>query len=305
MFEGHKVVAVIPAGRRKTMSLLLKYLDLEYQKGILDGVQLWMNTDVASDWKWLEAQKNVYVTPTYLPPELGPFRTPKQLNTGYFYTQTVDPGTIYVRFDDDIIYLHEDALKNLLTRRVELRDVFLVFPTIWNNAIISYYAQEAGSIDESHGRVSEPYCMDPVGWERPDYGEHVHRVLLEHIEAGSVPRLYFPDQWLDFHRFSISSFAFFGEDFAKFPLGPGLMYVPHEPLPDEEIWLTEKYVREIGARNILLGNAIISHYTFFTQRPHIDQTNVLDLYRDVAKRAHAANYYDRLRQADEQQAALD
>lgn len=287
MIQGYRVVAVIPAGRERTMSLLMKYLDREHRSGLLDEVQVWTNTRDERDLAYLESLSSAYGFVDLKPPA-SDWLEPKQRNTGTFYQYTRDHGTIYVRFDDDIVYLHEDALRNLLEFRLKHQEYFLVFPTIWNNAVVSWIEQhKVGAIDESHGTTYEPYCMDPIGWGSPEFGEHVHRILLGHIEKDTVPELYF-DRWelKDAHRFSISSFAFFGRVIDE--LWPPL---PEMPDGDEEIWFTELLPRRYGWLNVVMGSAVVSHFTFYTQRAHILKTDILDQYRDVAFRKHSQGYY--------------
>jgi hypothetical protein len=37
-----------------------------------------------------------------------------------------------------------------------------------------------------------------------------------------------------------------------------------------------------GQPNILIGNAVVSHFSFFPQRPFLDASGVLDRYRELA-----------------------
>lgn len=291
MYDGFKVVAVIPAGRQRTMSLLMKYLDLEHRKGILDGCQIWVNTLEESDLRWLHNLPKAYDWVECIEP-IGDWEEPKQRNTGKFYAHTVEHDTIYVRFDDDIIYFEEDALKNLLEFRRKNPQYFVIFAQIWNNAIISYLQQQAGHIDESAGVVLEPYCMDPVGWDSPAFGVHVHEVLLGHIENGTVRDLFVEPYPLDnAHRFSVSCFAFYGKHMDRL-INPRHNPVPGMPQGDEEVWLTEIIPRHFGWRNVIAGNAVVSHFTFFTQREAILKTDILERYVDVSIRRHSAGYYD-------------
>jgi hypothetical protein len=297
MHRGFKVVAFIPSGRERTMSLLTKYLAREQRRGILDGLQIWVNTKDKDDLKYFDYLAGVYPWVELKPP-IGAWLDPKQLNTGKFYVHTQDTDTIYIRFDDDIIYLHEDALTNLLDFRLNNRDYFLIFATIWNNAIISYLQQQAGHIDESVGVVKEAFCMDPVGWASPEFGEHVHRILLKHIHEDTVKDLYIDHYPLkNAHRFSISCFAFFGAHMKG--LVSDNPNVPPMPYGDEEVWLTEVIPRHYGWRSIVTGNTLVSHFTFFTQREHILKTDILDQYIEVSYSKAQSDYYEGLEKAME------
>ena len=284
MFEGFRVVAVIPAGRKLTMSVLLDHL--RRNRPLLDEAQVWINTDAhqSDDLDWLRSLPAIlpWVTLRERPhPEVS-LRT-KQLYTGQFYAFTQDPGTIYVRFDDDVVYLAPGYFESLLRFRIDNPQYLLVFGNIWNNAIISWIQQDLGHIDREHGVVGSPNCMDLIGWASSDFAEHIHRLLLAHIGAGTTDALLFDRYELaDAHRFSISNFAFFGADCVEWG-GP----TPE----DEEVFLTENYPRNTGKLNAICGLALVSHFSFFTQREHLLTTDILEQYRAIGVQMLSDDYY--------------
>jgi hypothetical protein len=126
--------------------------------------------------------------------------------------------------------------------------------------------------------------MDPTGWANGPFAVRLHELLLAHIEAGTVEDLYL---YQDFPlqpgtQFSVSCFASRGEDYAALPQ-PGVL-VPDE----EESWHTIHRPLATGAPNIIRGNAIVSHFSFFPQHPFLNNTNLLDRYRDLADKAVTA-----------------
>jgi hypothetical protein len=103
-------------------------------------------------------------------------------------------------------------------------------------------------------------------------------MLMDHIEAGTVEDLYL---YQDFPlqpgtQFSVSCFASRGEDYAALPQ-PGVL-VPDE----EESWHTIHQPVAKGVPNILRGNAIVAHWSFFPQHPFLNATDLLDRYRELA-----------------------
>ena len=289
-FEGFNVIACVPAGRRRVMDPLLKHLRVNSH--LIDRVHLWQNTDNADDLEWMRKQADDYVHLIPLDYDEPP-RIPKQLNTGRFYQYATDPDTVYIRFDDDIVWIAPDAIESLLRLRLEQRDPFVVFATIWNNAVISSIAQELGIINGSYGHVDR-YCMDPVGWKDPEFGEYVHRTLLMAIEAGTVDQLKFghtsavrvpqgnrplPSPL----RFSVSCFVWFGSDMA--------LVADELWAAEEEQFISGTYPDRTGRFNLIAGDALVSHYSFFTQRAHLDTTDILTKYQDLADNAYHDAYY--------------
>lgn len=290
-YRNYKVVAFTPAGRKRVMSILLD--NLARFRHIIDEYQVWMNADdeQVEDIEWLESlpAKYDWVTLKRLD---GERLKPKQMNTGRFYPNTIDKDTIYIRFDDDIIFVDDDFFYNILDFRIDNPGYFLVFANIWNNAILSYIHQKLGNIPPQPV-IEEPYCMNPVAWESGTFAESIHRNLIERIDEGRTSELFFDRADLnDAKRFSISCFAFFGEDFARFKGIVG--YRNGELLYDEEIWLTEIYTVTKNLQNVICGSALVSHYSFFSQRPHLDTTDILDEYRRIAKEKLSDSYYDQL-----------
>jgi hypothetical protein len=289
MYRDMRVVAVVPAGRGRVLGLLLKHLR---SSPLIDEIQLWENTEIEDDLKWMRSQCDDLVKLIPLDTDEPP-RIPKQLNTGRFYRGTVDPDTVYIRFDDDIIYVHPDAISNLIDATLT-HDGLCTFATIWNNAIISAIMQENGHLDDRYGEITR-YCMDDVAWRMPEFGEYVHRVLLDHIEAGTTETLYFPNLPAEEEgprrytgqirplRFSVSCFAYTGKAMAEHA-----DQIWHE---EEETYMTGPLVEETGIPNLICGNALVSHYSFFTQRPHLDLTDVLAQYQTVANTTYHDQYY--------------
>jgi hypothetical protein len=285
MIKDYRIEVVIPAGRELTMSLLMPHL--YRNKDVIDKVQIWQNTDnhQEEDRRYLYSLPEQYGDWVEIIEREGEVLEPKQLNTGTFYKHTIDPSTIYFRFDDDIVYIDDNYFENMVAYRLDHPEYFLVFGNIWNNAIISYIQQQKGRIDESCGKVRSAFCMDQVGWLSPTFAEHIHRILLEHIKNDTTQELYFDDYVLDGDsRFSVSNFCYFGHDFAKF--GGDLEGA------EEEQWLTEVYPPSIDRKNVICGTGLVSHFSFFSQRSHLlNNTDILDQYRKVAQQKLSDSYY--------------
>lgn len=311
MYRNYRVEAFIPAGRKKTMDILIKYLKMN--SDIIDKVQVWYNPhhEDKTNQAWLKTLDSEFLEVKYLPEHYKHIKQPLQFNTGRFYEYTTDPNTIYIRFDDDVIYMHEDAIKNLLDFRIDNPQYLVTFATIWNNAVVSYLEQQEGKIttgDYEMWTINTPYCMDEIGWGNGDFAVHIHEQLLEAIDKEEVDRLYVVGkdtkgdmytnklrhvrggyELLDSNRFSISCFAFFGKDWAEID---GKFPEPEAGKMDEEIYIAEIWPEESNRMNAICGNAIVSHYTFSPyQKPVVERTDILDRYRELANKKFEKEYY--------------
>jgi hypothetical protein len=290
VIEGKRVVAWTPYGRRETVSILFAYMWREHERGLVDEWWLCMNTDpgqqaadVAYAYK-LAARHGDFVKIVDRPADI-PRLHPKQRNTGYFYRYMTDRDSVFLRLDDDIIYVHPEAVERLVRHRIETQVGVCSFPVMWNNSIVSWFLQKAGVIPEGQldsgefwPTVGGPYCMDPVGWANGQFAVQMHRFLLEHIEAGTTDKcLLYQDYQVQLgQQFSVSVFTSLGSMYADLQQ-PGVL-VPSE----EESWHTIHQPTRIGQPNTLVGDALVSHYTFFPQGPIVRSTDILDHYRRIA-----------------------
>lgn len=285
-YNGHPVIAFIPYGRRETVSILLPYLRREHEKGLLDELWLCLNTDpeqvddltyayeLARDHSWVKAVDR---------PAECPRRVPKQRNTGTFYRYMTDPDAVYVRFDDDIVYVHEQALERIVDSKLRMTTSLTAFPIIWNNAVCSWHLQQRGVIPgESQGwaKVAIPYCMDAVGWADGDFAVRMHRLLLERIRENAVEScfMYQDVPLAPRQQFSVSCFATLGADYCELT-PPGVL-----DYDEEEHWHTVHRPQLVGKPNIIIGDALVSHYTFYPQQAVVRATDILDQYRELAEK---------------------
>jgi len=281
LIENHKVIAWTPYGRRNTVSILVEYVRRDVERGLIDEYWLYLNVGKGQDadveymheldrtYDWIRIVER---------PEDCRHRKPIQRNTGYAYRYMTDPNAIYMRLDDDIIYIHEDTVERLVRAKIERPMVTACFPMIWNNAVCTYFGQTQGVIPTEWGEA-KPWCMDAVGWANGKFAVQMHEYLLDHIERDAVDELFlYHDPSLEIgQQFSVSCFTSSGEMYANLPDGPGVL-VPDE----EESWHTIFRTKTTGVPNIIIGDALVSHYSFFPQRSILWKTDVLDRYRELA-----------------------
>ena len=284
MIAGKKVVAWTPYGRESTVSILFEYLRREHERGLIDEYWLYLNTDdsqgsdLAYAYKLARRHKNwvrLIERPTGLPR-----LQPKQRNTGYAYRYMADPNALFFRFDDDIVYVHEDAVSNLCTAKVNLPGTLACFALMWNNAITSWFAQKLDIIPTEYGVVASPYCMDPVGWGDGQFAVKIHNLLLGWLADGTPEKAFFYQNFplAPKQQFSVSCHVIDGQEFCDLPT-PGVL-----DYPEEEHWITVHRPPLVGKDNVIVGDALVSHYTFYPQGKVVRATNILDRYRDIARK---------------------
>jgi len=279
MRNGMKVVCVTPAGRRRYMRLLIPYV-LSFPD--LDRYDIWVNTPDPGDLAFLEAVARIdeRIRLVSLPGERG------AMVIWRYWPQAMDTDTVYVRLDDDVIWLDPNFFETLVTCRFARADDFMVAPLVINNALGSFLLQTFGKI-----RTSErlgPDRFDPYGWVSPTLAVSLHGLLHELIAAGDVGRLACGRVPISGNCFSINALCWFGRDIAAF----GGVIPQGE---DEEAAVGCTIPLRAGRINCIETSAIAAHFAFYTQRLAMDASGLLEGYgRIAANRPELAPWRDRI-----------
>jgi hypothetical protein len=266
----YKMVVVMPAGRKRYMEVMLPHI--LKQKGLIDEFRIWCNTKEQSDLDYIEqmaSSNSDFITVEHLPPNAESLGEPWAIHN--FFKNAIDPNTIYLRIDDDVVWAEKDFFKKMYKFRVENPQYFLVYSNIVNNAVCDHFCQKNGVYEpEPHYGFNS---WDENGWRNPILAENKHRKLIENIKKNQLDKYRFSPVVLEnYERVSINCICWFGSEFAKFNGAVG---------HDEEQWLASDKPRELGIPNCILGEAICSHFSFYFQREQMDKTDILDEYRTI------------------------
>ena len=267
MFEGHRVVAVTPAGRRRYMELLVPQI---LGCALVDRYDIWVNTPDPGDLAFLEGVAK-------LDPRVRLVRHPDGAaptieSIGAFHRTACDADSIYVRLDDDVVWLEPGFFETLLRFRIDHPDYFLVMPLILNNAVCSFLLQSFGRIETT--KLLRPACMDEFGWRDPYLALDLHRMLIDLIERGETRRLHIAPSEIALNRFSINSICWFGKVMAGYA---------HEIGTEEEEDLSLLLPLKHGLRSCFAGNTIAAHFAFIFQRRKLETTGILEEYRRILR----------------------
>jgi Methyltransferase domain len=268
MFEGYRIVCVTPAGRSKYLRILVPQV---LSSPIIDEYQLWLNTSDTNDIAYIHSLELLHERVRVV---LGSTDvTNKTVFEGIpqFFVHAISEDSIYIRLDDDILYLELDFFENLLRFRVNNPQYFLVFPNIVNNAICTYIQYKRKAIDTN--APVYPWCMDRTGWWSARLAEQLHRAFLRDANNGHVAQWHFGTHVLAFTWFSINCMTWFGRDFALFG---------GHVIGNEEEYLTVLKPAELERTNCIFGDAVVAHYSFYIQRDYLDTTDIYNQYAALA-----------------------
>jgi hypothetical protein len=262
MFEGYRIVCVTPAGRRRYLKLLVPQI---LASDLVDRYDLWLNTDDAGDRAFMEALAR-------LDDRVRLVRQPDGKAPGWgaihgFFRGAQDEGTIYIRLDDDVVWLEPGFFETLLRFRIANPRYFLVMPLIINNAVCTNLLHSCGKLSPS--RYAAAACLDPVGWREASFAVLLHEFLLDLIARNETHRLHCGPREIALNRFSINVICWFGRDMAA---------IGGEVPPAEEEELSNVIPTRLGRPNCFCTNTIAAHFAFYVQRRAVDRSGVLERY---------------------------
>ncbi|KAI1379530.1 hypothetical protein F4677DRAFT_442507 [Hypoxylon crocopeplum] len=141
---GIKIVALIFYGRKRTVDFLDCYLqqNLAVNGGYLDEIRFMVHTNKEEDVKYLEelvSQREQQ----YRIVEAGPC---EGTSYGCIWDSVVEDDTIYVKIDDDIVFIHPDAIPQLVHTRIASPHPFAVSANLVNSPLTGYEHFHVGAI---------------------------------------------------------------------------------------------------------------------------------------------------------------
>jgi hypothetical protein len=286
-----KKIIVTPAGRKQYLDILSKYLIYYHSLGEFDEWHLWCNTDVFEDIKCVydlsRHNSFIKVIPTPTAQDIANTCNCDKLwheGSQLVYSCTIpyfirvdstDKDAVYLRLDDDIVFIEKDSIKKLFEFRLNNHDNFLVYGNIVNNAVLSNIHQNIGALDYALGTVRFD-AFDYLGIYSGQFAQHVHANFFDKYEKGLLDLYKFePFVLTDYSKISIQVISYFGSSYAKFD---GII-----PIAVHEEDYQSCIMPEIeNKKNVIFGDSLFCHYASGLHRSFLDTTNVLINYKRLA-----------------------
>jgi hypothetical protein len=264
----YKRIIVTPAGRSEHLKILLN--NLLRCREEFDRWDLWINTINNNDINYIRELSEKYNFIKAIESEI-PWDRSYSIHD--FFKHYINIDEIYLRLDDDIVYMREGSINRIFKERESDTEHFLLHGNVINNAIGSHIQQRIGNFTTKIGRAGYN-CLDETGWRNPIFAEYIHKVFLEKIKEGSSGD-FKTDDWIlfDNERCSINVISWRGDEFVKFNGIVGR---------DEEQWLSVDKPKELGKFNKIIGDTIFVHFAFETQRPYLQTTSLLKDYEELS-----------------------
>jgi hypothetical protein len=279
-----RVSVVTPAGREKYLSIFKKYIYKEIEKGLVDEWQLWQNTIKESDISYIGsmAAENPKVKVFTISNIENRYNFCDTTRTCEFFSNCHDDNTIYIRFDDDIVWYEPGAIERMCFVRIQHSDAYLIYPTVINSTTVTNWHQRSGALSEEagilHHKEDKPEDPNWIYLEEFNYTDSklidlIHDTFKKKYEEKNLSDYYLESRYLlDHQRFSICSICWWGKDHIL-------------PGPSEEPQLSWELPEKENKHVYFLGDALMVHYSYHTQRDYLESCSPekLEFYKQLSE----------------------
>ena len=303
-----KLVVVTFAGRKKYMEILFPYI--ERYKQHISEYHIYVATENEDDIKYMVDfyNKNQDFVKLIRLENYSSFN--KALVWNLAYKNCQDDDTIYLKIDDDVVYIDE----NLFTKFIDFRkksDVPLVYPHIINNIISSPLLQKMGVLklttDWNHdymvidtwkntinriennikglqGKLPSDYVVTnllsqneilcPISWGDVNYSKECHLSFIEILKSKKVDSLYTENIILsNYDPMSIQCCSWIGKDLKKYTTDFG------EVGSEDEPWMSVYLPLWLENPNVIFGKSVVSHFSSYNQENFLIESGILEKYK--------------------------
>lgn len=179
--------------------------------------------------------------------------------------------SIFLKCDDDIVYMDVDKLDGFIEFRRANPHYFVVSANVINNGVCAFFQQLAGSIPPALGEFERP----PGGfggtlWQSAEKAANLHEFFLQ-SEAKHLP---LPGKVVDWtERQSINFIAWLGRDIVHMALAKG----------DDEHALTVEVPTFLGRPTAIYSDFTVSHLSFGPQERGLDWNGFIARYEELMR----------------------
>ena len=173
---------------------------------------------------------------------------------------------LFLKCDDDIVYMDLDRLAGFIDHRRKNPHYFVTSANVVNNGVCAYFQQVSGALPASLGHFERP----PGGfggtlWTDPDKANKLHDFFL----ASSEKELPLPTKVVDWQeRQSINFIAWLGRDLQHMALAKG----------DDEKMLTVDLPAFLKRPTCIYSDFTVSHLSFGPQETGVDVNRLIAAY---------------------------
>ena len=268
MYKNYKIVVVTPSGRKQYQSILYNYIKRNFD--IIDEYRIWLNTKNETDISWLKSIKNNKVT-------IDSRKGVDDIKTiCQYFDNCIDHDTIYIRLDDDIVYLEKFFFQKLIDFRINNPDFLFVSANIVNNYHCFHIQKKLKIIN----------FLDDIGGD-PKQAEKLHNYFIDLIYKNKIETMFFDKEVANkYEQININAICWFGKQLNKNYkiIKNRRMYkksLVQFICENEEVNINTVLPKITKKYNCVCGNAVCCHFSFRQQINYLKNTDLLKKYQNL------------------------
>ncbi|NPD90946.1 hypothetical protein [Xylanibacter muris] len=266
MYGNYKVVCNTAAGRRRYMQYLIPQI---ISSDIVDRYDIWVNTMNIRDIEFFRMLAKKYDKINLVWQPDGIIDGNNSINA--FYKFCMDDDTVYIKLDDDIVWIEPNFFESIVRFRIDNPQYFLVSPLVINNQKSTYVLQCLNKLNTRRYQRADPFSK--IFWKSDKFALELHEWFIgNYLKTGKYEELHCGVRPMGLTRFSINSIVWFGSQMKRFG---GVVS------GDDEEFLSSIKPTELGMSNCLYCDTIVAHFAFFPQRKLLDKGNILERYGEI------------------------
>lgn len=278
MYNNKKLVAYIMGNRTDYIKLLVPQL---LCNNILDEIILCVTASDHIDINYAETLEKQITDSRFrlLYTKYRHVSSPLQFATKAFwevFSYSTDEDTIYFKIDDDVLFISPNYFEEQAKFKIDHPEYVFQYPFIINNPLC--YAIKQNKTDRRQF-LHDMWLL--VHTPKLAGNQHISFLNTFDFTTHFIQNFEFDetyngcglnDQYIDC-RASINALCFTGKDmriildlYHKYVYQKLVNYVVNNTL-DEEQFFTKEVLIELQRKNIIVGNNLVCHYAYCTQRP--------------------------------------
>ena len=278
-------------GRRRFMEILVPYLLRERKASGLAKHVWFVHTANQSDIDY--AHELAAKHPDFFEVMDDNFRPRPSTSDMYYpkiYKHFNTPGQVYIKIDDDIVFIDKGALGKLANFKLANPQYFMCLANTINNGLCSHLHQRFGVLKakDFFGWQADNnfYIMYKGGKEPKQSMWALHECFIAAHQAKNLAQYKFGPFLLSEKMVSINCFAVMGDDLLA--IRDALDSVTY-PGDTDEGFLSGKAPALLGKQNCFYGEALVSHYSFVGQKGIFNERpDLLESYKRICQEETAS-----------------
>ena len=183
----HRIITVTARGRKRYLSILARYL--LKNRPLIDEAHLWINTINKDDIDYIYSLEDKY--PGFFKAIVSKKIPDGIATTPHFFSNCTEVEAIYIKLDDDICFIEDNAIQNIVNCRIKNENAIFIAANCVNMTYPSYLHKTLCGMYLNIPLTQNLICN--YGWKSGRVAEKMHNLFLENYSKKQLNNYMFND----------------------------------------------------------------------------------------------------------------